>query len=190
MSSTFNPFSHPICFSNLLRIAPSTWIGHTPFAMFLTEIMRPKVIVELGTYYGTSFCSFCQAVDQLKLKTKCYAIDTWKGDPQSGLYGDEVLTDLRNYHDRLYGKFSRLIQSTFDEAIIHFEDKSIDLLHIDGFHTYEEVKKDFEKWQPKTSDQAIILFHDINVKEKDFGVWQFWKEVQSNYLNFEFIHSH
>lgn len=186
----FNPLSHPVCFTNLLRIAPSTWIGHTPFAMFLTDILRPEIIVELGTYYGTSYCAFCQAVDQLKLDTKCYAVDTWQGDAQSGFFGNEVLVDLKNYHDRLYGKFSRLIQSTFDEAIAHFEDGSIDLLHIDGFHTYEEVKKDFEKWLPKTSARAVILFHDINVKEKDFGVWRFWKEIKSEYPNFDFVHSH
>ena len=186
----FNPLLHPICFTNLLRIAPSTWLGHTPFAMFLTDLLRPETIVELGTYYGASYCAFCQAVDQLSLNTKCYAVDTWRGDPQSGFFGEEVLEDLRNYHDRLYGKFSRLIQSTFDEALDHFADGSIDLLHIDGFHTYDEVKKDFEKWLPKTSERGVILFHDVNVREKDFGVWQFWKEVNSAYPSFEFVHSH
>lgn len=186
----FNPFLHPICFASLHRTSPSTWIGHTPFAMFLTDILRPNTIIELGTYYGTSYCAFCQAVEQLGLNTKCYAIDTWQGDSQSGFFGNEVLEDLKKHHDRLYGKFSRLIQSTFDEAIVHFEDNSIDLLHIDGFHTYEEVKKDFEKWLPKTSERGVVLFHDINVREKDFGVWQFWEEAKSNYPNFEFVHSH
>ena len=186
----FNPLSHPICFANLQRIAPSTWTGHTPFAMFLIDILQPEIIVELGTYYGTSYCAFCQAVDQLKLNTKCYAVDTWRGDLQSGFFADEVLEDLRAYHDPLYGRFSRLIQSTFDEAIVHFDDNSIDLLHIDGFHTYDEVKKDFEKWIRKTTERSIVLFHDINVKEKDFGVWQFWNEVKFEYPSFEFIHSH
>lgn len=186
----FNPFSYPICFSNLHRTAPSTWIGHAPFAFFLTDVLRPETIVELGTYYGTSYCAFCQAVEQLSIETKCYAVDTWRGDPQSGFFGEDVLDDLRNYHDRRYGRFSRLIQSTFDEALPHFESQSIDLLHIDGFHTYEAVKSDFEKWLPKTSERAVVLFHDINVREKDFGVWQFWKEVKPQYPNFEFIHSH
>lgn len=186
----FNPFLHPICFSNLLRTSPSTWIGHAPFAMFLIDILRPELIVELGTYYGTSYCAFCQAVDELKINAKCYAIDTWQGDSQSGFFSNEVLEDLKKHHDNLYGKFSRLIQSTFEEATVHFDDSSIDLLHIDGFHTYDAVRKDFEMWLPKMSKRGIILFHDINVKEGDFGVWQFWKEVKSEYPNFEFIHSH
>ncbi len=186
----FNPFLNPICFNSLDHVAPSTWIGHAPFALFLTDILRPATIVELGTYYGTSYCAFCQAVEQLNFAAKCYAIDTWQGDSQSGFFGDEVLNDLRSYHDEKYGRFSRLIQSTFDEALAHFEDESIDLLHIDGFHTYEEVKNDYEKWLPKMSERAVVLFHDINVREKDFGVWRFWREIKSQHPNFEFIHSH
>jgi GT2 family glycosyltransferase len=158
--------------------------------MFLTSILKPRVIVELGTFYGTSYCAFCQAVKELKLDARCYAVDTWEGDPQSGFYGVEILNDLKHHHDVLYGDFSRLIQSTFDEAVCHFTDKAIDLLHIDGFHTYEAVKKDFETWLPKLSETGIVLFHDINVRERDFGVWKFWEEVRLIYPHFEFAHSH
>ncbi len=186
----FNPLQHSLCFASVHRLSPSTWTGHIPFAMFLTSILKPQIFVELGTYYGTSYCAFCQAVKELKIDTRCYAIDTWDGDPQSGFYGVEILNDLKNYHDSLYGDFSRLIQSTFDEAVCHFNDKAIDLLHIDGFHTYEAVKKDFETWLPKLSEQGVVLFHDINVREGDFGVWRFWEEVRLKYPHFEFAHSH
>lgn len=186
----FNPLEHPICFTSPARVAPSTWAGHVPFAMFLVELLRPKVIIELGTYYGVSYCAFCQAVKELGINTKCFAVDTWKGDSQSGFYGTEVLADLKAYHDPLYGGFSRLIESTFDEAATHFADGSIDLLHIDGFHTYEEVKRDFETWLPKMSERGVMLFHDINVREKDFGVWRFWEECKQRYRHFEFTHSH
>jgi GT2 family glycosyltransferase len=187
---TFNPLEHPICFTSALRLSPSTWVGHVPFAMFMVDILRPRLIVELGTYYGTSYCAFCQAVKELNIDARCYAVDTWEGDPQSGFFGLEVLADLKAYHDPLYGSFSRLIQSTFDEAVKHFENKTIDLLHIDGFHTYEAVKSDFENWLPKMSERGVMLFHDINVREKDFGVWKFWEEVKQRYPNFEFAHSH
>ncbi len=188
--NTFNPLEYPVCFAPVHRLSPSTWTGHIPFAMFLTDILKPRVMVELGTFYGTSYCAFCQAVQELKLETKCYAVDTWEGDSQSGFFGTEVLDDLKHYHDPLYGDFSRLIQSTFDESIEHFTDKTIDLLHIDGFHTYKEVKKDFEKWLPKVSERGVVLFHDINVREKDYGVWKFWEEIREEYPHFEFTHSH
>ncbi|MGI9106618.1 MAG: glycosyltransferase [Pyrinomonadaceae bacterium] len=165
-------------------------MGHVPFGMFLVDILRPKVIAELGTHYGVSYCAFCQAVLELGLDTRCYAIDSWQGDPHSGLYGPEVLIDLKEHHDPLYGGFSQLIKSTFDEAVNYFPDHTFDLLHIDGFHVYESVKHDFEKWLPKITDRGVVLFHDINVRERDFGGWKLWEELKLQYPHFEFVHSH
>jgi hypothetical protein len=185
-----NPLAHPICLLQPERITHSTWHEHIPFAMLLVELVRPKTIVELGTYYGDSYCAFCQAIVHLRLNARCYAIDTWEGDPQSGFYGAEVLDDLRRYHDPRYGGFSRLIRSSFDDALRHFEDGSIDLLHIDGHHAYASVKHDFESWRPKMSQTGIVLLHDINVRQDDFGVGRLWDELKAEYPSFELLHGH
>ncbi|HET8626083.1 MAG TPA: class I SAM-dependent methyltransferase [Thermomicrobiales bacterium] len=172
------------------RVASSGWLEHTPFGLQIIDLLRPRVLVELGTYTGVSYCSFCQAVRAVGCDTRCYAIDTWQGDPQTGHYGVEVLQDLRAHHDPLYGSFSQLVQSSFDDELSHFSDGSIDLLHIDGHHTYESVKHDFESWLPKMSSHGVILLHDTNVREGDFGVWQLWEEQKPHYPHFEFVHSH
>ncbi|HEY7515629.1 MAG TPA: class I SAM-dependent methyltransferase, partial [Vicinamibacteria bacterium] len=113
----------------------ASWHSHIPFAFWCIEQLRPRVFVELGTHRGDSYCAFCQAVSRLALPTASYAIDTWQGEHQAGFYGEEVLSDLRGYHDPRYGSFSRLVRSTFDDAVSHFSDGTIDLLHIDGLHT-------------------------------------------------------
>jgi glycosyltransferase involved in cell wall biosynthesis len=186
----FNPIDHPICFTHPLWIAPSSWIEHVPFAMFIVDFLRPRLVVELGTAFGISYCAFCQAVYELGLDTRCYAIDTWEGDPQTGFYGPTVLEELRRHHDPLYGSFSQLVKSTFDDALAQFKDETIDLLHIDGQHSYESVSGDYKKWLPKMSDRGVILFHDINVRERGYEVWRLWEEVKAKYPSFEFHHEH
>jgi glycosyltransferase involved in cell wall biosynthesis len=187
----FDPLAHPICLSSPRRTVPFlSWRQHVPFAMLLVDVLKPRSIVELGVHYGDSYCAFCQAVAELRLGTACYGVDTWKGDPHASFYGPEVLADLAAHHDPLYGSFSHLIQSTFDEALQHFSDGAIDILHIDGYHTYKAVKHDFEVWLPKVSLRGVILLHDINEKQLDFGVWRLWDEVKTKYPHFEFFHSH
>jgi GT2 family glycosyltransferase len=186
----FNPLNYPICFSQPQRIATSAWLGHLPFALSLIDILRPRTVVELGTFTGVSYCAFCQAIKELKATARCFAIDTWRGDEQTGFYGEDVLADLKSFHDEHYSDFSALIQSTFDSALLQFADSSVDLLHIDGLHRYEQVKHDFESWLPKMSERGIVLLHDICERQSDFGVWQLWDELELRYPTFEFHHAH
>lgn len=179
-----------IVLSEPARLAfPPPWVGHIPFAFWLVEACRPDLLVELGTHTGNSFCAFAQAIDQLGLPTRAFAVDTWEGDPHAGLYGEEVFQELAAYHDPRYGHFSRLLRMRFEEALDHFESGSIDILHIDGLHTYDAVRQDFETWLPKMSRRGVVLFHDIAVRQDDFGVWKLWDQVSARYPSISFPHS-
>lgn len=170
-----------------LRIVePISWIKHIPFAFFIIELLKPKIVVELGVHTGNSFSAFCQAVKNLNIKASCYGVDTFKGDPHAGVYDESVYVDINNHITENYGDFAQLMRMTFDEALEYFSDGSIDLLHIDGYHTYEAVKHDFESWLPKMSDRGVILLHDTQVRRDEFGAWKLWEEISRLYPSYEF----
>lgn len=168
----------------------SAWWGHVPFAHWLVTAIRPRVTVELGTHNGVSYAAFCEAIQRENIDGKCFAVDIWEGDEHAGHYDNSVLENLQEFVNAHYGRFAELIRLTFDEAASKFGDGSIDLLHIDGLHTYEAVKGDFTTWLPKLSERGVVLFHDTEVREGGFGVWKFWAEIQERYPTFEFLHGH
>ena len=173
---------------------PSSWWGHTFFVYDLIRNIKPKRVVELGTHYGVSFLAMCQATKDSSLDIELNAVDTWEGDlhAQKGYdKKNEVFDRLNKEIDDNYKNLNiKLHRTLFDDAVENFEDKSVDILHIDGFHTYEAVKHDFDSWVGKISDEGIILCHDIHERKKDFGVYKLWKELKKEYGSIEFYHWH
>lgn len=170
--------------------AVAGWHEHIPFAFTLVDALRPRLFVELGTHRGDSYLAFCQAIKAGGVAAAAFAVDTWVGERHAGFYPEEIHAELKAYHDPLYGGFSTLLRSTFDEALARFGDGSIDLLHIDGLHTYEAVRHDYESWLPKLSEAGVVLLHDCNVRDQDFGVWKLWEEVSGRHPSFAFTHGH
>lgn len=188
LSALASPELAPFFWTPELLGTPSAWWAHLPFAFWIITATRPRVFVELGSHYGVSYAGFCEAVSRAQTGSRCYAVDTWEGDQHAGAYDESVYWGLKTFHDRRYSAFSELLRSTFDDALGQFENGSIDLLHIDGLHTYEAVKHDFEAWLPKLSDKAVVLFHDTNVRKDDFGIHRLFAELAERYPSFEFLH--
>lgn len=69
------------------------------------------------------------------------------------------------------------------------KNKKIDALFIDGDHTYEGVKKDFEIFSPLVRDGGIIAFHDIfeHPIEMNCQVSVFWNEIKEQFESKEII---
>ena len=179
----------PLFLGSFRTDVQSAWYGHVPFAHWLVGVQRPREIVELGTHFGVSYFAFCHAVLLNALPTRCRAVDTWQGDLHAGFYGDEVFDDVAQFNAEHCPGFSTLLRTTFDDACRLVDDGTVDLLHIDGLHTYEAVRHDFESWLPKMSARGIMLFHDIEVRTRGFGVWRLWDELAARYPSFSFPHS-
>ncbi len=178
-------------FRPVLPSGPSAWMGHLHFAAWVIREVKPHIFVELGTHAGHSYFSFCQSVAGSGLPTKCFAVDTWEGDGiTTGQYGAEIFNAVNAFNQERYASFSRLLRMSFDDALTYFSEKSISLLHIDGLHTYEAVRHDFETWLPKLAPGAVVLFHDTKVYAENFGVHKLWGELTESYpSNLEFVHS-
>ena len=154
----------------------------------LIAALRPSLVVELGTHYGESYFGMCQAVEENGVSCKCYAVDTWRGDPHAGYYDESVFTEVNAYNQRHYRAFSTLLRTTFDDAKKNFGDGTVDLLHIDGLHTYDAIRHDFDNWFPKVRPGGVVLLHDTAVRHADFQVWKLWEELTRQYPHLEFHH--
>ena len=88
---------------------------------------------------------------------------TYVVDACNGVGGNN---DLENEHSFLHKVFiPRFIKSTSVDAFYDFfirQDIKIDFLFIDGDHSYEGVKKDFELYSTILSEKGIIMLHDTD----------------------------
>lgn len=154
------------------------WTDHLHFAYDLMALTRPAVFVELGTDRGESYFAFCQSAAENKTGTRCFAVDTWRGDPQTGQYDETTFARVSEYNGAHYEDFSNLMRCTFDAALENFPAARIDLLHLDGLHSEEAVRHDLDGWSPKLRPGGLLLLHDVAVRTRDFGVWKLWNELR------------
>ena len=156
----------------------SVWIGHRDFAEWLVSYLKPKTSVELGVDWGFSSFVFANALSYVNVFGKVYGIDLFTGERDT--YGS-VKENCTHYNINNL----EIIKGDFTEVSKTWT-LPIDILHIDGFHTYDAVKNDFTNWSKFVNENGIILFHDTAVEY--FGIKDFFKELKNGY-KLEFKHS-
>lgn len=148
---------------------------------------KPSVIVEIGTKYGGTFMIWNEISDGLKI-----SIDLTDGI-HGGVSHDDVV-NRDNFFKKKYGENCVFINgnshdiSTYEKLLGILNGKKIDFLFIDGDHTYEGVKSDFNMYNTLVKKGGHIAFHDINDSEnhrkRNVYVCQLWQEL--NYDKIEF----
>ena len=189
MDELLNQITNDSYFYNVKHYKQSAWLGHAPFMKFVVRELKPKTFVELGTHNGFSYFVTCQSIVETGLDCKAFAVDHWIGDAQAGFFNQTVYDQVVETNEE-YKHFSTLLKMSFSNATEVISDSSVDLLHIDGYHSYESVSEDFFSWLPKMTANGVILLHDIHVRRNTFGVYKLWAEIKKKYQTMEFVGSH
>ncbi|MDQ0416731.1 putative O-methyltransferase YrrM [Croceifilum oryzae] len=140
-----------------LHHIPTAWRGHEPFAIWLVQRLQPNVTVDLGVDSG--FSTFSLAIPNIGT---VYGIDHFAGDPHAGFRNtyDSVMATK----DVLKNKYGidniQIIKGDFIEVSKTWT-QPIDILHLDGFHTYDSAKADFLHWLPHLQENGVMLMHDV-----------------------------
>ena len=167
---------------------PSDWNGHIPFMLALAGLQRPRRYVELGTLRGASFFALAQAVRQGGFPCEALAVSGWAVEPERAGEFHNVYEEFQ-FLARKYADFAASLRMAPEDAALRFSDGSIDLLHLDGFYTYEGLTETLETWLPKLSETGLLLVHDIHAHGGDFGVWRVWQDLSARYPTLEFRHA-
>ena len=120
---------------------------------------RQKLIVELGTDNG---------LGAMVLASKGARVTTIDNHRDKHLMIWQYLLEPLG--------INAVLNHTADAAML-CGNESVDVLYVDGDHTYEGVKRDYEAWFPKMKVGGVIIFHDMDPGHE--GVWEFFnRDIQ------------
>lgn len=135
-------------------LGDSGWLLHG-----LVRSMKPEFCVEIGSAQGWSTCLTALALEQ-NLKGRLYAVDPHISNDWSHHNADHTLHELRaNLHaSGLAHRVEILRKTTVDVA--EELPARVDFAFIDGDHSFEGVKRDWEILRPRLAAWAVVVFHD------------------------------
>jgi predicted O-methyltransferase YrrM len=127
------------------------------------EVPAGACIVEVGSYRGRSTCALALGANG----SPVYAIEPHESF--EGIYGGQFgPADRRAFFANLLRagvvETVRLVNLS-SEVVCKGWTRPIGLLWIDGDHTLEGVRRDFESWQPHLQPGGVVAFHDARDPE-------------------------
>jgi predicted O-methyltransferase YrrM len=146
--------------------------------------IRPKRIMEIGTAKGGTLFLWGKIFDpdlliSIDLPNGMYGGIGTENDERYKTFGRDVRLLRKDSHD----------MKTWNEAAGMVGEKMLDFLFIDGDHTYDGVRYDFEMYRPLVRPGGLIAMHDIMTHDPKYNcqVDEFWKLVKRTYKTFEII---
>jgi hypothetical protein len=124
----------------------------------------PRTVVEVGSYLGRSTVFFALTLRDVNPSARVVSIDPHTGDRQQleGLGTDRLPSfELFKQHCRAAG-VEEMVDARVATSLGVAADWSdpVDLLYVDGWHSYEAVVADGEAWLPHLSTGGAVVFDD------------------------------
>jgi cephalosporin hydroxylase len=149
--------------------------------------LKPQTVLEIGTHRGGTLFLWARLAqpDAILLSI----------DLPGGKFGG----GYSPFRAPIYRRFAQERQkvhlmranshdaSTLEEAKHLLSGRPVDLLFIDGDHTYEGVKKDWEMYSPLVRAGGLVVFHDVAGNYEDTQVKEFWDAVKTSYSYREYM---
>lgn len=136
--------------------------------------IHPQIVVEIGCDVGGTLYCWRQVCDEV------YGItlpdNSWPTGGQGNGYRlkDHGAVILRG------DSHSRASKAWLEG---HLDGRSVDVLHIDGDHSYDGVRTDFEMYEPLVRPRGLVLIHDVlNERDPRVEVPKFWNELGRGYV--------
>ncbi|MGN5085065.1 hypothetical protein ACTG2F_20605 [Aeromonas sp. 31P] len=172
---SLRPISSKVMFWRPRYLADSQWLQHVPFYFWLTEVLRPNVVVEPNLNSAVGYFAICQAIDKLNHDGLAY-----------GAYGSQCnIEQVSRYNHEHYREFSHLVASDELAFISDFDDASIDLLMLKPgtpLLVSESAQTGLSPLlQSKLSAHAVVLIHGSMLSEHR----PLCASLRSNYPSFE-----
>jgi cephalosporin hydroxylase len=175
---------------NLIITRPWQIMEEIKNLLLILDKVKPKVILEIGTARGGTLFLFSNIAHEEAI---LISVDLYQTIEKRILF-----RYIKKGKQKIY-----LIQgdSHSIETLRKIEEilkgRKVDFLFIDGDHSYEGVKRDFEMYSPLVRKGGIIAFHDIipdyytryGIKTSTWAgeVYKFWNEIKEKYEHLEMV---
>jgi predicted O-methyltransferase YrrM len=123
---------------------------------------KDAVLLEVGSYLGASACFLAAATKEQGGKARVYCVDTWQNQGMS----EGPRDTWEEFHRNIRPFASCIIPLRGDsETVARGFDRTIDLLFLDGDHSYEACSRDVRGWLPRLKKRGTVVFHDYGWAE-------------------------
>ncbi len=136
---------------------------------WLVQQRRPATVVEFGSAFGVSGMYFASGL---------------MAAGSGHLYSFEInreWADIAERNIRSIGNCLTLTRGTFEDHVEKVVPGTIDLAFVDGIHTYEFVKAQFDALRPRMSSGGMIAFDDIDFKRPGSRMREAWEEIAADH---------